>query len=112
MGFLDGRALKRCQKVLAPYAEAGEQVEDFEVAWVGHTKVDLISTDRTLWAFPSSGGDLSKLPYSDIAAVWMEPFSNVWILKINTRSDNVVHFEVRGQPRKLGFSVEQRFRGY
>ena len=87
MGYLERKALKRCQALIGPYAEPGEPVEDFDVGWFGGGKIDLISTDRTLWLLPSGGGELVKLPYADISSVvWQQATTGTWILLVFTKS--------------------------
>jgi hypothetical protein len=106
VGFAERKALKRGERVLAPYAEPGETVEDFDVGYVGRTKVDLIATDRTLWLFPSAGGDLLKFPYVDIRAAIWHPNGHDGVLEIVTRSGQTI-VEIRA-PRGLGPDLQRR----
>ena len=55
MGYLERKALKRCQALIGPYAEPGEPVEepgepveDFDVGWFGGGKIDLINRPDTV----------------------------------------------------------------
>ena len=107
MGLIDRKALKRGQRVLAPYLEPGEVVEDFDVGYIGQTEIDLITTDRTLWFFPSAGGDLVKLPYTDVRSVVWERGRTDAVLGIVTRSGQRYLFEIRA-PRGLGPALRDR----
>jgi hypothetical protein len=110
VGLVERKALKRCQDIVAPYADSGEAVEDFDVGYIGRTKIDLIATDRTLWLFPSGGGDLIKLPYTDISSVTWQRNGKDGVLGIATRSGQNTLIEIRA-PRRLAPDLERRVSG-
>src|SRR4051812_44713835 len=103
--------MKRCQRVVAPYADANEVVLDYDVGIANRTKVDLIATDRNLWVYPSIGGDLAKIPYASIqAARWFQVDRYDWVLEWNDKAGREMAVDIRA-PRTLGASVVARISG-
>ena len=116
MGLLDRSALRRSQKLIAPFAEDGEEAIDFDVGRVGVMEVDLIATERALYVAPKGLTDVRRLPYKDMAEVmWMQIGSSRsadWILGValapNAAGESLqVQVEIRA-PRGLGRLVEER----
>ena len=66
MSILVKRALGRCQRMIAPFAEQGEAVVDFDTGVIGGERVDLIATDRALYVGPSKGYTIERLAFADI----------------------------------------------
>jgi hypothetical protein len=110
MALLKRRALKRCEQLIRPIAERGELVQDFDVGWLGRSKVDFIATDRRLLIVPLAGGGVTDIRYDDVSsALWFPMGYKTWTLQITERAGTVVCLDIRA-PGDLGFDLSRRFR--
>jgi hypothetical protein len=110
MPLFERSAIERCQRQLAPFADPGEQVQDFDIAWVGRAKFDLIATDRNVWIIPKDGQTMAKLPYEDFESALWQPVGGDGILSIAMRDGRAMMLEIRA-PRGLAPDLQRRIEG-
>lgn len=106
MGILDRGALRRAERVLAPFMVAGEKVIEFDIGKMGRARIDCIASTHALYFVEGGRGEPARVPYEFILRTSGGP-SWFGILTLQGASFTV---DFGRAPRKFADVVVEQYR--